>query len=116
MAAAVVIIAVALDASRAPASQVTARLAVGGIHAYQATLSKVYGRMGVVCRFTPTCSHYGEEVIKRFGIAKGTWLATKRVLRCGPWTPAGTVDPPPAPVTGYSNNFLPSSFNSTQHA
>jgi putative membrane protein insertion efficiency factor len=95
IAAAMFVVAVAIDAGRAPDSQVAARMAVAGIHAYQATLSKVYGRMGVVCRFTPTCSHYGEEVIKRFGIARGTWLATKRILRCGPWTPAGTTDPAP---------------------
>jgi putative membrane protein insertion efficiency factor len=91
----VLVIAVAIDARRAPESQVSARLAVGGIHVYQATLAKAFGQAGVVCRFTPTCSHYGEEVIRRFGIARGSWLAAKRVLRCGPWTPAGSLDPPP---------------------
>ena len=52
-------------------------------------------RVGVQCRFTPTCSHYGEACIRRFGVARGGWLAMKRVLRCGPWTPLGTADPPP---------------------
>ena len=86
--------AVVLDLRRPPTSQLTTRAAVGGIHLYQATLSPLYGRMGVSCRFEPTCSYYGEAVIKRYGIVRGGWMAAKRVFRCGPWTPAGTKDPP----------------------
>ena len=92
---AIVLIAIALDLRRAPADQRSTRAALGAIHVYQATLSPVYARMGVKCRFTITCSHYGEAVIARFGIARGGWMAAKRILRCGPWTPAGTNDPPP---------------------
>jgi putative membrane protein insertion efficiency factor len=94
--AAVIVIAIAVDLSRPPSAQWSTAAAVGGIHLYQATLSRVYDRMGTQCRFTPTCSHYGEEVVKRFGVVRGGWMATKRILRCGPWTPAGTVDQPPA--------------------
>lgn len=90
-----VTMAVAVDLSRAADQQVLTRVAVTGIHVYQATLSRVFAMSGVTCRFDPTCSHYGEAVIERFGVAKGGWLALKRVLRCGPWTPAGTADPPP---------------------
>lgn len=85
----------AVDLTRAPEAQVSARLAVAGIHVYQATVSRLYAAGGVACRFDPTCSHYGEAVITRYGLVKGGWLATRRVLRCGPWTPAGTIDPPP---------------------
>jgi putative membrane protein insertion efficiency factor len=85
-------------------------VAIGGIHLYQATLSQWYARIGLQCRFTMTCSHYGEEVVRRFGAVRGGWLAMKRVLRCGPWTPYGTVDPPPT----YSSR--PASVNSTQQA
>jgi uncharacterized protein len=92
---AIVLVAIALDLRRAPSDQLATRTAIGAIHLYQATLSPLYERMGVRCRFTPTCSHYGEAVIKKFGVAGGGWMAAKRVLRCGPWTPAGTVDPPP---------------------
>jgi putative membrane protein insertion efficiency factor len=92
---AIVLIAIALDLRRPPADQLVTRTAVGAIHVYQATLSRVYARLGVQCRFTPTCSHYGEAVIKKFGAVRGGWLATKRIFRCGPWTPLGTVDPPP---------------------
>ena len=90
-----ILLALALDLRRAPDQQLLTRAAIVGIHGYQATLSRVYARMGVQCRFTPSCSHYGEACIRRFGIARGGWLAVKRVLRCGPWTPMGTVDPPP---------------------
>ena len=92
---ALVVLAVALDLRRLPASQWSTAAAVGSIHLYQATLSPFYEKIGVRCRFTMTCSHYGEEVVRRFGVAKGGWLAAKRILRCGPWTPVGTVDLPP---------------------
>ncbi len=105
-----IVLALVVDLRRAPADQLTMRVLVGGIHLYQATLSPVYARMGVQCRFTPTCSHYGEACVREFGALRGGWLAMKRVLRCGPWTPLGTQDPAP------SKSFLPSSFNNTQHA
>jgi putative membrane protein insertion efficiency factor len=92
----VVLIAIALDLRRPPSTQWLTAAAVGGIHIYQATLSPFYERIGVRCRFTVTCSHYGEAVVRRFGVVQGGWLAAKRVLRCGPWTPAGTVDLPPS--------------------
>lgn len=96
LALAVVVIALAgADLSRPPERQLLARAAVGGIHLYQATLSRVFAVGGVACRFDPTCSHYGEAVIRRFGLMRGGWMATKRVLRCGPWTAMGTVNPPP---------------------
>lgn len=85
----------AADLRRDPPEQVTTRAAIAAIHGYQATLSRVYERMGVQCRFTPTCSHYGEASLRRFGLVRGGWMAARRVLRCGPWTPMGTVDPPP---------------------
>jgi putative membrane protein insertion efficiency factor len=88
-------ILVVADLRQAPADQWSAAAALSAISLYQGTLSGWYARMGVRCRFTPTCSHYGDECIRRFGAARGGWLAMKRVLRCGPWTPAGTVDPPP---------------------
>lgn len=86
------LMAVAIDLRRQPADQWTTAAAVGSIHLYQATLSPVYGRLGVRCRFTMTCSHYGEEAIKKYGVLRGGYLTSKRILRCGPWTPEGTVD------------------------
>lgn len=85
----------AIDLQRPPAAQWTTRAAVGGIHLYQRTLSPVYDRLGVECRFSPTCSRYGEAVVRKYGVARGGWMAARRVVRCGPWTRAGTSDPPP---------------------
>jgi putative membrane protein insertion efficiency factor len=95
IAIAVLVIAVAIDLRRPPAAQWSTRAALFGIHAYQATLSPLYDRLGVKCRFTPTCSVYGEAVIRRYGVWRGGVLATRRIFRCGPWTPIGTVDPAP---------------------
>lgn len=47
-----------------------------------------------MCRFTPTCSHYAVEAIRKHGPFKGFWLALKRILRCHPWGGSG-YDPVP---------------------
>ena len=46
------------------------------------------------CRYTPTCSQYAVEAVKKHGVIKGVWLATKRILRCHPWGGSG-YDPVP---------------------
>jgi len=40
---------------------------------------------GAACRYTPTCSQYGVEAIKKYGAFKGGWLTLKRIARCNPW-------------------------------
>ena len=47
-----------------------------------------------MCRFTPTCSHYAVEAIRKHGPFKGFWLALKRIMRCHPWGGSG-YDPVP---------------------
>jgi uncharacterized protein len=84
----------AVDLARPPARQASARLLLGGIHLYQATLSPHMAALGVQCRFRPTCSHYAEGAIARHGALSGSLRAAWRIVRCGPWTPLGTYDPP----------------------
>lgn len=46
------------------------------------------------CRFTPTCSEYAVQALKKYGPLKGLYLAIKRILRCNPWGGSG-YDPVP---------------------
>ena len=68
-----------------------AKLLIGLIRLYQVTLSPYIGR---ACRYTPTCSNYGIEAIRKHGPFKGSWLTLKRVLSCNPWGGSG-YDPVP---------------------
>ena len=52
------------------------------IKLYQYLLSPL---LGASCRYTPTCSQYGVEAIKKYGAFKGGWLTLKRISRCHPW-------------------------------
>jgi len=83
-----------VDLARPPAAQLSARAMLAAIDLYQATMSPRLDRLGARCRFEPTCSHYGEAVIRRHGALVGGAKAAWRILRCGPWTPGGTEDPP----------------------
>ena len=67
------------------------KMLIGLIRLYQITLSPYIGR---ACRYTPTCSNYGIEAIRKHGPFKGTWLTIKRVLSCNPWGGNG-YDPVP---------------------
>jgi putative membrane protein insertion efficiency factor len=46
------------------------------------------------CIYSPTCSEYALEAIGKYGAAKGSWLAFKRILRCNPFHRGG-FDPVP---------------------
>ena len=62
------------------------------IRGYQLTFSRTVPQN--TCRFYPTCSHYGYQAIYKYGVLKGGWLATWRVLRCNPFN-SGGMDPVP---------------------
>ena len=67
------------------------RLLVGLIRGYQLALSPYFGRQ---CRFEPTCSHYAQEAIVKYGALRGSWLGMRRIARCHPWCEGG-YDPVP---------------------
>ncbi|MFI3282796.1 MAG: membrane protein insertion efficiency factor YidD [Rikenellaceae bacterium] len=46
------------------------------------------------CRFTPTCSQYALEALRKHGLFKGTWLTIVRLSKCHPWGGEGH-DPVP---------------------
>jgi putative membrane protein insertion efficiency factor len=62
------------------------------IRAYQKVVSPALPEG--TCRFYPSCSHYGYQAVYKYGIFKGSWMATWRVLRCNPFNPGG-YDPVP---------------------
>ncbi|RPJ84564.1 MAG: membrane protein insertion efficiency factor YidD [Acidobacteria bacterium] len=68
--------------------------ALQGVHLYQRFAAPALLRTGVRCRFQPTCSHYAEASLRQHGFLGGTWRTARRLARCGPWTPMGTIDPP----------------------
>jgi putative membrane protein insertion efficiency factor len=72
-------------------TQVPKKITLGLIKAYQNYLSPLLGNN---CRFQPSCSFYAIEAINRFGLIKGGWLASKRILKCHPLNRGG-FDPVP---------------------
>jgi len=68
------------------------RLAAHGvIRIYQLTLSSLIGRH---CRHEPSCSHYTDEAIEKYGLWAGGWMGAARICRCQPWGTSG-YDPVP---------------------
>ena len=61
------------------------------IRFYQICISPYLGQN---CRYTPTCSAYAIEALRKHGLVKGTGLAVWRILRCSPWGGSG-YDPVP---------------------
>jgi uncharacterized protein len=71
---------------------VPARVGLLALRFYQAYLSVLFAGQ---CRFVPSCSQYSYEAVERFGLARGSWLTLKRLLRCHPFSGKFGFDPVP---------------------
>ncbi|MBV8466128.1 MAG: membrane protein insertion efficiency factor YidD [Burkholderiales bacterium] len=67
------------------------RLFILLIQLYRYTISPV---LGPNCRYTPSCSEYAVEAVRRHGPWRGGWLTIRRLSRCHPWGGCGH-DPVP---------------------
>lgn len=87
-----------------------ARVGLMTLRFYKAYLSILFAGN---CRFTPTCSQYSYEAVERFGLARGSWMTLKRLLRCQPFSGKFGFDPVPEcwhdeHVVAPENELLPS--------
>ncbi|MCF8371073.1 MAG: membrane protein insertion efficiency factor YidD [Bacteroidales bacterium] len=67
------------------------KIFIGFVRFYQYTISPI---TPASCRYTPTCSAYSIEALKKHGPYKGGYLSLKRFLSCNPWGGEG-YDPVP---------------------
>lgn len=58
------------------------KLLISAIKFYQRRISPLTPPS---CRFIPTCSEYAVEALEKYGAAKGSWLALKRIAKCHPF-------------------------------
>ncbi len=63
-------------------SALIAKLFIGLLRAYQMAISPL---LPGSCRYSPTCSQYGVEALRKHGPWRGGWLTLKRFISCNPW-------------------------------
>ena len=59
-----------------------AKLMIALVRFYQGAISPL---LPGSCRYTPTCSEYGVQALRKHGALRGGWLTLKRFLSCNPW-------------------------------
>lgn len=64
------------------------------ISSYRYILSPLLGNC---CRFYPSCSVYAQTAINRFGVLRGIFMTSRRLLCCHPWHNGG-YDPVPEKI------------------
>jgi putative membrane protein insertion efficiency factor len=79
------------DAS-VPRVGMAARVGLMALRFYKAYFSVLFAGQ---CRFVPSCSQYSYEAVERLGLARGSWLTLKRLLRCHPFSGKFGYDPVP---------------------
>ncbi|ETR75668.1 membrane protein [Afipia sp. P52-10] len=73
------------------------------IRTYQYTLSALVGHH---CRHLPSCSHFGDEALARYGLWAGGWMTLARLCRCHPWGTSG-IDNVPQRLPAAARWYLP---------
>ena len=74
------------------------------VRAYRLLLSPW---LASACRFEPTCSQYALQALERHGAAAGSYLVTRRLLRCHPWCRGG-IDAVPQARPGLFSRLISS--------
>ncbi len=59
------------------------------IDLYKRYISPIFQGRGVNCKYYPTCSEYARQAISKYGVIKGGFLGTKRILKCNPFSKGG---------------------------
>lgn len=65
------------------------RVVIAALELYKRWISPA---LPSACRYRPTCSEYMMEAVAKYGVIRGVWLGTLRLLRCHPFH-AGGYDP-----------------------
>jgi len=71
-------------------ASIVAKVLIVCIRGYQRIFS---GAWGGRCIYTPSCSQYGIEALRRFGALRGTVVLLFRIIRCVPRFYSGGADP-----------------------
>jgi len=88
-------------------SQILRTVWLAPVFVYRKLISPL---LGPSCRYSPTCSAYMIEAVRKHGILKGTLLGTSRILRCsGLYT--GGYDPVPDQFSFKGMNEARRSFS-----
>ena len=66
--------------------RVFSELLIGIVRLYQLFLSPIFGQS---CRFTPTCSDYYIQAVRKYGPIRGSVMGAWRICRCNPWGGSG---------------------------
>ena len=61
-------------------------IVIGVVRSYQLLISPWLGRN---CRFTPSCSNYFIQAVRKYGCISGSLRGVWRICRCHPWSVGG---------------------------
>ena len=70
--------------------KIIANILIGLIKLYKMVISPY---LAPSCRYLPTCSQYAIDSLKTYGLMKGFFKATKRILSCHHFSKRDSFDP-----------------------